>query len=138
MLSLRLKSGEYLTIGDNIAVQVFEETCSSFCVSVKAPREIPILRGELLERDGERPSGLYHRHYKRPSERERDAKQLEKLNARKKFFEEEAKREAEQTNAKIEQLLALTDELGHLAGHCGGVSERLEQLRDGLRQLRRE
>ena len=49
MLSLQLKSGEYLTIGDEIAVQIFEESGSTFRVAVKAPREIPILRGEVLE-----------------------------------------------------------------------------------------
>ena len=54
MLSLQLKSGEYLTIGDEIAVQIFEESGSTFRVAVKAPREIPILRGEVLERTGER------------------------------------------------------------------------------------
>ena len=56
MLSLQLKSGEYLTIGDEIAVQIFEESGSTFRVAVKAPREIPILRGEVLERTGERPA----------------------------------------------------------------------------------
>ena len=49
MLSLQMKSGEYLTIGENIAVQVFQAG-SSFRVSVQAPREIPILRGEVRER----------------------------------------------------------------------------------------
>ena len=58
MLSLQMKSGEYLTIGENIAVQVFQAG-SSFRVSVQAPREIPILRGEVRERAGaERPPGL--------------------------------------------------------------------------------
>ena len=52
MLSLQLKSGEYLTIGEDIAVQIFQ-TGSSFRVAVKAPREIPIVRGEVLERQGE-------------------------------------------------------------------------------------
>ena len=50
MLSLQLKSGDYLTIGDDIAVQIFQQSGSAFSVAVKAPREIPILRGEVLER----------------------------------------------------------------------------------------
>ena len=57
MLSLQLKSGEYLTIGDDIVVQVFEQG-GTIRVAVKAPRELPILRGEVHERDGQRPDGL--------------------------------------------------------------------------------
>ena len=52
MLSLQLKSGDYLTIGDDIAVQIFQQSGSAFSVAVKAPREILILRGEVLERSG--------------------------------------------------------------------------------------
>ena len=40
MLSLQLKSGDYLTIGDEIAVQIFQQPGGAFSVSVKAPREI--------------------------------------------------------------------------------------------------
>lgn len=36
MLSLQLKSGEYLTIGDDIVVQVFEQG-GTIRVAVKAP-----------------------------------------------------------------------------------------------------
>lgn len=74
MLSLQLKSGEYLTIGDDIVVQVFEQG-GAIRVAVKAPRELPILRGEVHERDGQRP--------KTPSERVRNARRMEEL-ARKK------------------------------------------------------
>ena len=57
MLSLDLKDGEYLTIGDDIVVQVF--TTSTIRVSVKAPKDKVILRGEVLERNGkERPDCL--------------------------------------------------------------------------------
>ena len=76
MLSLQLKSGEYLTIGDEIAVQIFEESGSTFRVAVKAPREIPILRGEVLERTGERPGGLREKRPKSPSAQARDAQRL--------------------------------------------------------------
>ena len=58
MLSLQLKSGEYLTIGDDIVVQVFEQG-GTIRVAVKAPRELPILRGEVHERDGQRPDVRY-------------------------------------------------------------------------------
>ena len=59
MLTLRLKSGEYLTIGDDIAVQVFLDSGSRIRVAVNAPKEMTILRGEVRERmGGERPKGL--------------------------------------------------------------------------------
>ena len=47
MLSLRLKSGEYLTIGDNIIVQVFRQKGNSIEVAVQAPKQVPICRGGL-------------------------------------------------------------------------------------------
>lgn len=59
MLFLQLKSGEYLTIGEDIAIQVFKETGDRIRVAVKAPRNMTVLRGEVLERVGEdRPDGL--------------------------------------------------------------------------------
>jgi len=58
MLSLQLKDGEYLTIGEEIVVQVFAS--STVRVSVQAPRDLTILRGEVLERNGaDRPVCLY-------------------------------------------------------------------------------
>ena len=82
MLSLQLKSGEYLTIGDDIVVQVFEQG-GTIRVAVKAPRELPILRVEVHERDVERPDGLLRQRPKTPSERVRNARRMEEL-ARKK------------------------------------------------------
>ena len=62
MLSLQLKSGDYLTIGKDVVVQVFKGSGQEFRVSIKAPREVPIVRGEVLERDGKsRPEGLHDR-----------------------------------------------------------------------------
>ena len=59
MLFLQLKPGEYLTIGEDIAVQVFHGPGTSIRVAVKAPKDIAILRGEVRERNGEpRPEGL--------------------------------------------------------------------------------
>ena len=56
ILPLQLKDGEYLTIGEDIVLQVF--TNSAIRVSVKVPKNMPILRGEVLER--RRPSELPH------------------------------------------------------------------------------
>lgn len=59
MLFLQLKPGEYLTIGEDIAVQVFHGPGTRIRVAVKAPKEVSILRGEVRERNGEaRPEGL--------------------------------------------------------------------------------
>ena len=58
MLFLQLKDGEYLTIGDDIVIQVF--TKPTIRMSVKAPKDMTILRGEVLERNGEeRPACLH-------------------------------------------------------------------------------
>ena len=58
MLSLQLKDGEYLTIGEDIVIQVF--TNSTIRVAVQAPRDMTVLRGEVLERNGEdRPDCVY-------------------------------------------------------------------------------
>ena len=57
MLSLQLKDGEYLTIGEDIVIQVF--TTSAIRMSVQALKELPILRGEVRERSGkEQPACL--------------------------------------------------------------------------------
>ena len=59
MLFLQLKSGEYLTIGEDIAIQVFQETSDRIRVAVTAPRDLSILRGEVRERNGvNRPSTI--------------------------------------------------------------------------------
>ena len=57
MLFLQLKDKEYLTIGDDIVIQVF--TNATIQVSVQAPRELSVLRGEVLERNGsQRPRAV--------------------------------------------------------------------------------
>ena len=53
MLFLQLKTGEYMTIGDNIVVQMSDVSGSRCKLMIEAPREIPIVRGEVLERAGE-------------------------------------------------------------------------------------
>ena len=140
MLSLLLKSGEYLTIGENIVVQIFEESGDAFRVSVKAPREIPIVRGELLERTGERPDGLYKRRPKSPSERARNAKQMDKMAARREYFAEKQALEAQQTAVLVDTLQGLTHDIEALsAAHDRGELERkLAQLRQGLDRFRKE
>ena len=59
MLCLTLTQGEYLTIGEDIAIQVFQETSDRIRVAVTAPKDLTILRGEVRERTGaNRPSTI--------------------------------------------------------------------------------
>ena len=56
MLFLQLKTGEYMTIGSDVIVQLNDVSGSRCKLMVEAPREVPIVRGEVLERTGaERP-----------------------------------------------------------------------------------
>lgn len=52
MLCLSLLPGEYLTIGENV-VLLFDQMSGERCkLVVNAPREIPVVRGTVLERGG--------------------------------------------------------------------------------------
>lgn len=64
MLSLQLQTGDYMTIGDEVVVQLNHISGDRCKLTVQAPRDMTILRGEVLERTGgERPEcvvdGLY-------------------------------------------------------------------------------
>ena len=57
MLILSRPVGEAIAIGDNIVVKVIEIKGSQVRLAFDAPREIPILRTELLEREpNEKPT----------------------------------------------------------------------------------
>ena len=59
MLVLQLRAGEYMTIGDDVVIQVNDVSGDRCKLTIKAPREIPVIRGEVLERAGaERPEGV--------------------------------------------------------------------------------
>ena len=134
MLSLQLKSGEYLTIGDEIAVQIFEESGSTFRVAVKAPREIPILRGEVLERTGERPGGLREKRPKSPSAQARDAQRLRERTEQCSRAEAERRRAASEQAAvtrELRSILARLDELAP-AHDRDGLRKTLDALRARL------
>ena len=56
MLFLQLKIGEYMTIGDSVVVQMNDVSGNRCKLMIEAPREVPVVRGEVLERAGaERP-----------------------------------------------------------------------------------
>jgi len=62
MLCLQLSPGEYLTIGDDVVLQ-YDCTSGDRCKLVfSAPREISILRGKVLERNGvKRPDCVFEK-----------------------------------------------------------------------------
>ncbi len=60
MLCLALSPGEYVLIGEDVILQ-YDRTEGERCrIAVRAPKEIPIVRGEVLERNGmERPDCIF-------------------------------------------------------------------------------
>lgn len=54
MLKISLTQGEYLTIGGDIIVQLYRSEGGRSYLAIDAPREIPIVRGAVLEREGGR------------------------------------------------------------------------------------
>ena len=131
MLSLQLKSGEYLTIGDEIAVQIFEESGSTCRVAVKAPREIPNLR---LARPGERPGGRREKRPKSPSAQARDAQRLRERTEQRSRAEAERRRAASEQAAvtrELRSILARLDELAP-AHDRDGLRKTLDALRARL------
>ena len=49
MLKLSLTPGEYITIGEDVVVQLYHMEGGRSYLAVKAPREIPILRGTVAD-----------------------------------------------------------------------------------------
>ena len=124
MLSLQLKSGDYLTIGENVVVQAFSLSGGFVRLAIKAPREVPILRGEVLERTGQRPGGLYDRRPQSPSKLLGKAKDFDRLAAKKEYFT--ARR------ASIAQEL---DGLGQQLEQSCNDPQRLKEVRCRLVEL---
>ena len=52
MLCLSLTPGEYVTIGEDVVVQLDRMGADRCKLAIHAPREVPIVRGEVLERSG--------------------------------------------------------------------------------------
>ena len=60
MLALSLSLGNYLTIGNDVVIQLNRITGDRCRLTIDAPREVPIVRGEVLEREGgERPDSVF-------------------------------------------------------------------------------
>ena len=59
MLKLTLTPGQYLTVNGDIVVQVSDVVGNHVELAVHADRSVPIVRGEVLERNGgQRPDCL--------------------------------------------------------------------------------
>ena len=128
MLSLQMKSGEYITIGTDVVVQVFRDSGPQFHISIKAPKEIPIVRGSLLERDGqERPDGLHKRGPKKsPSDQIRSARKLEELAKRR-----EARQKEQETRSRA------MAEMDRVLSNMDQNSAEIKYLRFQLEQMAR-
>lgn len=72
MLALGRKPGEYIMIGDQIKVMVVESD-SGLRLAIDAPREVPIVRGEVYEQILAEGKQL-----ERPSPQARKAKTIQK------------------------------------------------------------
>lgn len=60
MLCISMKPGEYFTVGGSTVIQMDRLTGERVHLTVNAPREVPILRGTVLERNGgERPACVF-------------------------------------------------------------------------------
>ena len=53
MLVIGRKPNEYVMIGDNIMVKVVKSEDGDLRLAIDAPREVPIMRGEVYEKQKE-------------------------------------------------------------------------------------
>ena len=54
MLCISMKAGDYFTVGGDTVVQFDRLNGERVHLTIHAPREVPILRGDVLERNGGR------------------------------------------------------------------------------------
>lgn len=124
MLSLQMKSGDYVTIGNNVVIQIFRESGPQFRISIKAPREIPIVRGEVLERNGEaRPEGVLPKPPKKcPSDQIHSARRFQK-----RAEQLEYRKRAEEAQAAA--LAEMRGILGRMETDRSSTQKEIEALR---------
>ena len=57
MLCISIRPSEYFTVGSHVVIQFDRLSGDRAYLTIQAPREIPIVRGEVLERNGgQRPA----------------------------------------------------------------------------------
>ena len=60
MLCISMKAGDYFTVGGSTVIQFNRLQGDRVHLVVNAPREVPVLRGEVLERGGgQRPACVF-------------------------------------------------------------------------------
>ena len=52
MLCISMRAGDYFVVGGSTVIQFERQTGDRVHLIVNAPREVPILRGDVLERNG--------------------------------------------------------------------------------------
>lgn len=108
MLSLNMKTGEYITIADNIVIQVLPDGGRATLL-VDAPRELLVLRGRLREEAGEaKPESIRYDHPKRIKNRGANAAARSE-----KYFTKVAlwQRRKDAAGAALERMNALLDDM---------------------------
>lgn len=124
MLLLNLKSGEYLTIGEDIYIQFFKHSSSVFRAAIHAPKNVAVLRGEVYERTGEKPDGLYDKLSKSPSERRYDARHYAEWIKKVEVRENERRQTSEEKAAVLQELSDLAVHMNELIASQGSIAVR--------------
>lgn len=124
MLSLNMKSGEYITIANNIVIQVLPDGGRATLL-VDAPREIPVLRGVLWEEGGAaRPKSINMDHPKPHKNRGTNAAERSD-----RYYEKVALWQRRKDAAK-----AALDRMDQIFDSMGDSPER-EELRELRKQI---
>lgn len=125
MLCLSLNQGEYMTIGDSVVVQLDHISGDHCALTIHAPREIAILRGEVLERTGgRRPQCVYHSHRYHKKEIIWNRSKAQALNAMRKLLSQ-----MDGTDSNVQ---ALRRQLNHMFPPVeDGESSKTTQVSNG-------
>ncbi len=55
MLAVSVQEGDYITIGDDIVIQIYAQKGKLTRIAIDAPREMPVVRSKLVEEQGAPP-----------------------------------------------------------------------------------
>jgi len=98
--------GDYLTIGDNVVVQLDHMSGDRCKIVIQAPKEVPVLRGEVLERTEKRPECVIDRPRLRKKEFMWNQSKAQALKAMRKLLY--------QLDGKDENIKTLKRQLNHI------------------------
>lgn len=115
MLCLSLRTGDYLTIGDDVVLQLDRMTGDRCKLVIQAPREVPVLRGEVLERTEKRPDCVIDKPRFRKKEVLWDRSKAQALTAMRKLLY--------QMDGKDENIKTLRRQLNHMFPQEKGIVE---------------